>query len=111
MKQKSVASAKAVTMFEGVERRTLAYNDQAMLCHIQLRKGAVIPLHHHAPVQIGLCASGRVRSIGAKPQHAHEVSAGDGYVMASNEPHGAEALEDSVLVEKFCPSRPEYADF
>lgn len=111
MKQMNIATAKAVPALEGIVRRTLTYNDDAMLCHIELRKGSTIPLHQHEPVQIGICLSGRVRFFGENPEDAYEVTAGDGYVMARNEPHGAEALEDSAVVEVFSPSRPEYADF
>lgn len=111
MKQKSISTAKAVEMLPGVTRRTLAYNDEAMLCHFELKKDAEIPLHNHDPVQIGTVLSGRVRFIGAKPEHEYIAEAGDGYVMASNEKHGAVAIEDSAVIEVFSPSRPEYADF
>jgi quercetin dioxygenase-like cupin family protein len=111
MKQKSISTAKAVEMLPGVTRRTLTYNDDAMLCHIELKKGAEIPLHNHEPVQIGTVLSGRVRFIGETSADEYIAEAGDGYVMAANEKHGAMALEDSVLIEVFNPSRPEYADF
>ena len=111
MKQKNVSSAKAVEMLDGIVRRTLSYNDDAMLCHIELAKGSQIPLHHHEPVQIGMCLSGKVRFFGEQDEDEFIATDGDAYVMASNKPHGAEALEDSTVVEVFAPSRPEYADF
>ena len=111
MKQKSTRNAKAVEMLPGVTRRTLSYNDDAMLCHIEFKKGAEVPLHNHEPVQIGTVLSGRLRFIGEKPEDEFIAEAGDGYVMASNEKHGAVALEDSAVIEVFSPSRPEYADF
>lgn len=111
MKQKSVLTAKPVEMMEGIVRKTLTYTDDAMLCHIEMKEGAKIPLHHHEPVQIGICLSGKVRFIGEGSEDEFIATTGDGYVMASNEPHGAVALEDSIVVEVFTPSRPEYADF
>ena len=111
MKQKSIDSAKAVEMLDGITRRTLAYNDDAMLCQITLDKGSQIPLHSHEPTQIGMCISGRIRFFGETDADEFIAEAGDGYVMAGNKPHGADALEDSVVVEVFAPSRPEYADF
>ena len=110
MQQKSITSAKPVEMLPGITRRTLAYNDQAMLCHIELKKGAEIPLHNHEAVQIGTVLSGRVRFFGQQPEDAFCAESGDSYVMASNEKHGVAALEDSVLLEGFTPSRPEYQD-
>ena len=111
MKQKSVSEAKAVEMFDGVVRRTLSYNKEAMLCYFEFKKGATIPLHHHEPVQIGMCISGKIRFFGQEPKDEFFATAGDAYVLDSNKPHGGEALEDSVIVEVFTPSRPEYAEF
>lgn len=111
MKQKSISNAKAVQMFDGIVRRTLSYNQEAMLCHFEFKKGSKIPLHHHEPVQIGMCLSGKIRFFGEKPENEFIATAGDSYVLDSNQPHGGEALEDSIIVEIFTPSRPEYADF
>jgi len=111
MKQKSTANAKPAQMFEGVVRKTLSYNDDAMLCHIEFKKGGTVPLHHHQPVQIGYCLNGRIRFFGEKPEDEFVTTAGDAYVLDRDKPHGAEALEDSTVVEVFTPSRPEYADF
>ncbi len=111
LKQKNVNEAKPVEAIPGIFRRTLAYNDASMLCHFTLKKGAEIPLHHHVPTQIGYVVSGRARFIGATEADAFEVGPGDSYLMPSNVPHGAIALEDTVFIEVFCPSRPEYQDF
>jgi quercetin dioxygenase-like cupin family protein len=110
MKQKNVDQVKAVEMLPGIARRTLAYNDDVMLCHFTFTAGAAIPLHEHAPSQIGFVISGRVRFIGATEADAFEVGPGDSYVVDSNVQHGAEVLEDTVLVEIFSPSRDEYKD-
>ena len=111
MKQKSIANAQAVEMFPGITRRTLTYNDQAMLCHFEVKKGATIPLHNHPPVQIGMVTAGKMRFFGETDADEFIAAAGEGYVLESNKPHGGEALEDSVLIEVFTPSRPEYAEF
>lgn len=111
MKQKNTETANPVEMMPGITRRTLCYNDQAMLCVIEVNKNATIPLHNHEAVQIGMIQSGKVRFFGKTPEDEFIATTGDSYVMASNEPHGAEGLEDSVLIETFTPSRPEYADF
>ncbi len=34
-------------------RRTLAYNEEMMLCHFTLQKGLKLELHQHVAVQIG----------------------------------------------------------
>lgn len=94
---------------DGIFRRTLVHNDQVMLCHFELKQGAKIPLHNHPPAQIGYVVSGRVRFVSDRNPDGFEVKPGDAYVFGPHEKHGAEALEDSVFVEVFSPSRPEYA--
>lgn len=111
MKQKSLATAKAVDALPGIVRRTLAYNDDTMLCRFDLKAGSTIPLHNHKPTQIGYILSGRIRFLGSKPADTFEAVEGDGYVFNPDVHHGAEVLEDTVIIEVFSPSRPEYRDF
>ena len=87
MKAKSLDTANAVGMLPGITRRTLARNHELMLCHFTLEKGAQIPLHQHRPSQIG-----------------------ESYVIDPEVVHGGEAVEDTVFIEVFSPSRPEYDD-
>jgi len=108
MKKRNVNDVRPVESAPGVFRRTLAFNDQLMLCHFTLKRGAKIPLHSHAPSQAGTVVSGRVRFIGATAADSFEVGPGDSYVFSPNVPHGADVLEDAVFIEAFSPSRPEY---
>ena len=91
----------------GVTRRTLAYNEESMLCHFHLEKGAIIPLHHHPAVQNGYVVRGRVRFLG-EDGRSFVAEGGCGYVFDPHEPHGAEALEETEVVDFFTPMRPEY---
>lgn len=109
MQGKSLNETDGVENPPGIVRRTLAHNEQVMLCHFELKKGSSIPLHHHRPSQIGYVLRGRVRFISDRHPAGFEVAAGDSYVFDPDEQHGAEALEDSAYVEVFSPSRPEYA--
>lgn len=109
--KRGVQSAEGTEMAPGVVRRTLAYNNDVMLCHIELEKGAKVPLHNHAPSQIGFVVSGHARFIGETEAEAFDARAGDGYVIDPNVQHGAVAMEPTVLVEVFHPTRDEYRDF
>jgi len=111
MKQKSIAEGLAKENPPGVTRKTLAYNDEAMLCHFELKKGAQIPLHNHRASQIGFVVSGHCRFLAEKPEDEFEAAAGDSYVLDPHVKHGTLALEDTVYVEVFTPSRDEYKDF
>ena len=94
---------------DGVFRTTLAFGEEAMLCHFQANKGARIPLHNHPAVQSGYCISGKVRFQRGEGDDHFTAEAGSSYFFGPNEFHGAEILEDSVFVEVFSPMRPEYA--
>lgn len=98
---------KAVEKLDGVFLTTLTYNDETMLCHFLLKKGAVVPLHEHPAVQNGYVMSGKVR-FKKSDGSTFDAPPGTAYLFDSNEPHGAEALEESELFDYFTPSRPEY---
>ena len=36
-----------VEMLNGIFRKTLVYNNNIMLCHFLLQKGAKVPIHSH----------------------------------------------------------------
>lgn len=111
MKSTTCSAAQPVEQLPGGTRRTPAYNDEIMLCHFELKKGATIPLHSHAPSQIGFIAEGRARFLAENDADCYERGAGEAYTIDPNVVHGAEALGDTVFIECFIPLRPEYADF
>lgn len=94
---------------QGIVRTTMAYNEQGMLCHFVMNKGARIPMHNHPAAQIGFVVSGRVRFF-RKDKETFEAVTGTSYAFDSLEEHGAEVLETSVVVECFTPLRKEYVD-
>ncbi len=111
VEQRPLASRKESPVVEnppGIFRTTLSYNQQSMLCHFSMKQGARIPLHHHAAVQNGYVVSGRVR-FQRQDGSTFEASAGTAYTFGPDEPHAAEVLQDSEVVEFFAPMRPEYA--
>lgn len=98
--------AAAVVMLPGVIRRTLSWSDEMMLCEIALKKGSAAPLHQHPHQQVGYVVRGLIRmTVGAETE---VLRPGDGYAIPGGVPHGAEALEDSVVVDVFHPHREDY---
>lgn len=93
----------------GIFRTTMTYNEQGMLCHFVMKRGARIPMHNHAAVQVGYVIKGHVRFL-QKDGQGFEATAGTSYLFGGMEEHGAEVLEDSEVIECFTPARPEYAD-
>ena len=111
MKMKNVKDGKPVENPPGLIRKTLAYNDEAMLCHFNLKKGSQIPLHSHRATQIGFIIKGRVRFLAEDKEDQFEASVGDSYVFIAFVKHGTVVLEDTQYVEVFSPARDEYKDF
>ena len=93
----------------GIHRTTMAYNDETMLCHFIMKRGAEIPLHNHDAVQNGYVISGKIQFRNSEGD-AFIAEAGTGYAFGSNERHGALVLEDAEVIECFAPMRGEYAD-
>ena len=92
----------------GIFRTTLSYGPSIMMCHFDMKKGAIVPMHGHTAAQNGYMIRGKIRfkrgetgSFIAEP--------GCSWFFEGNEPHGAEVLEDSEVIECFSPMRPEYA--
>lgn len=104
----SLSVGKRVQMRPGIERVTMSYNADNMLCYFYLKAGTGLPLHDHVAVQNGFVVKGRIRFFKADGSSI-VVGPGDGYIFDSSEAHGSEVLEDSEIIECFTPMRPEYA--
>lgn len=107
MKTSQMSAVVLVEPLPGIQRRTLVFNPDVMICHFSQRAGARIPIHDHVAVQAGYVIQGRMRFF-LDDGTSFDAVAGDAYLFESWERHGSEALEDSELVESFTPSRPEY---
>jgi len=95
-----------VEALEGIYRKTLAYNNDVMLCFFILEKDAVVPLHEHEAHQIGYVLKGKIKFITETREFI--AKEGDSYVFNSNEKHGAELLEYTEVIEVFNPIREDY---
>ena len=95
-----------VKALEGIYRKTLAYNNDVMLCFFILEKDAVVPLHEHEAHQIGYVLKGKIKFNTESREFIAEE--GDSYVFDSNEKHGALILEYTEVIDVFNPSREDY---
>ncbi|MHC4718523.1 MAG: cupin domain-containing protein [Planctomycetota bacterium] len=89
-----------------LERRRVI-GRRVMLSEVRLEKGCVVPAHAHDNEQFCCVLSGRLRfSLGAEgsPQRQEiEVAAGEVVHLPSGVPHGAEALEQTLVIDIFSP--------
>ncbi len=105
----SLESDPRVQRAKGIDRVTLTYDEDTMMCYFYLEKGSVLEMHTHVQSQNGIVMKGRINFLKGDGE-VLELKAGDAYYFASNDPHGSEVLEDTELLECFSPSRDDYKD-
>jgi quercetin dioxygenase-like cupin family protein len=88
------------------ERRRLI-GEKAMVSHIKLGKGFELAAHSHKNEQISCVLSGclryRLGLPGGPGYREVDVGGGEAILLPSNCPHGALALEETVLLDIFSP--------
>ncbi|MBS0625136.1 MAG: cupin domain-containing protein [Verrucomicrobia bacterium] len=94
-------------MKDKVYRRWL-HGQNGMLVHFDLKKGAIIPDHHHVSEQITYIVKGKVRVFVEEQEFI--VSAGDVLVIPPNAVHRFEALEDTIDIDIFAPVRQDWIE-
>lgn len=93
-----------------LERR-LVTGERMMLAHVYLKKGCVVPTHHHENEQLTYVLEGALRFwLGEDQTDEVVVRAGEVLVIPSNLKHKALALEDTLDVDVFSPPRQDWLD-
>jgi quercetin dioxygenase-like cupin family protein len=88
-----------------IDRQFVA-GERSMLARIILRKGSIVPLHSHDNEQITYVLDGALKFVIEGKELI--VRSGEILVIPSNLPHSAEALEDTVDLDIFCPPRADW---
>ena len=90
--------------------RQLLTGKNEMMARVLLKKGAVVPTHHHDAEQITYVMEGALKLWIGEPETEVTLRAGEFLLIPSNVPHRAEALEDTVDVDIFSPIRHDWLD-
>ena len=91
--------------------RRLITGDRMMLAHVYLKKGCIVPKHHHENEQLTYILEGALRFwLGEDQEQTLVVKAGEVLHIPSMLPHKAEALEDTLDVDVFSPPRQDWLD-
>ncbi len=91
--------------------RKIINGERMMLTHVYLKKGSVVPMHHHDNEQLTYILDGALKFwIGTEDAEPLIVRSGEVLVIPSEVPHKAEALEDTLDVDVFCPPRQDWLD-
>ncbi|HEX6273204.1 MAG TPA: Rid family hydrolase [Polyangiaceae bacterium] len=90
----------------GLKRHILANTPELMLIEHHAEKGWAGARHSHPHHQLVYVVSGRLAvEVGAKK---FEVRAGDSFIVDGGVEHQATALEPSVVLDAFTPTRKDY---
>jgi quercetin dioxygenase-like cupin family protein len=89
--------------------RRLITGDRAMLAHVYLKKGCVVPRHSHENEQFTYILEGALAfRIGADGAQEVVVRTGEVLHLPGHVPHEARALEDTLDLDVFCPPREDW---
>jgi len=84
----------------------LVHGNQSTLSVVEIKKGSVLPEHHHVHEQITFILKGQLdMMIGGK---SYSMTEGTIHVIPSNVPHSAVAATDCTVVDAFSPAREDY---
>ncbi|MGA7575657.1 MAG: cupin domain-containing protein [Terriglobales bacterium] len=102
----AVWSALEVEALNPLLGRQFVVGDKVMVARILLKKGCVVPEHHHHNEQISCMLEGELKfTIGGEDI---VVRGGEVLTIPPNLPHRAEALADSVALDIFNPPRADW---
>jgi len=88
--------------------RKLITGDRVMLSELVLKKGCVVPAHHHENEQVSYVIRGTLQF----EVNGKEIILRNGDVLhiPSNVVHSATALEDTLDIDIFSPPRQDWLD-
>jgi len=86
--------------------RQMVVGTNIMVARVLMKKGAVVPTHHHHNEQVSYIESGALQfTIEGKEV---TVRGGECLCIPPNVPHSAVALEDTVDIDYFNPPREDW---
>jgi quercetin dioxygenase-like cupin family protein len=86
--------------------RQVIHGVNMTMARLVLKRGAVVPRHHHVNEQITTLLEGRLRF--EFPGHTQDLAAGESLVIPPDLPHRVDALEDSIAIDVFAPTRDDW---
>src|SRR5215831_10761689 len=83
-----------------------AHGDKHTFGYVEIKKGSILPEHHHVHEQITYIIEGQLNMvIGGKPS---PLTNGMYQIIPSNTPHSAIAITDCKVIDTFSPVREDY---
>jgi quercetin dioxygenase-like cupin family protein len=88
--------------------RQVIYGAQSTFVVWTMKKGAVVPLHHHPNEQITWITKGRAEVYSGGKKYV--MNAGDLMVIPPNVPHEFVITEETIDIDIFAPQRQDWID-
>jgi len=88
--------------------RQFIVGTNVMIARVLLKKGAVVPMHHHHNEQVSYILEGALKFFIDGKEIV--VRSGEVLCIPPNVPHEAHALEDTVDLDVFNPPRQDWID-
>ncbi|HZD48126.1 MAG TPA: cupin domain-containing protein [Silvibacterium sp.] len=88
--------------------RQFLVGTNVMIARVLLKKGAVVPMHHHHNEQVSYILEGALKFFIDGKEIV--VRSGEVLCIPPNVPHEAHALEDTVDLDVFNPPRQDWID-
>jgi len=86
--------------------RRVIHTQNMTIARIHLKKGGVVPEHHHINEQVAFVVSGALKFVIAGVPL--ELRDGQCVVIPPDVPHWVEVLEDSDVIDTFAPGRADW---
>lgn len=90
--------------------RRIISGERAMIAHVYLAAGAVVPRHEHDNEQLTYILDGALEFTLGEEEETRVVRAGEVLLIPGGVPHSAVALEDTLDVDVFAPPRQDWLD-
>jgi quercetin dioxygenase-like cupin family protein len=91
---------------EGIRRKILGFDNNLMMTLVEFKKNAKGSVHNHPHRQVTYIIQGSFEVQIEKQNKS--LKSGDSFFVPPSIKHGVVALEDSLLVEVFSPSREDF---
>ena len=91
---------------EGIRRKILAHNPEAMTVQVEFIEGAYAELHNHPHVQTVYVRDGSFEFTIAG--ESFPVKAGDSLAIPSMAMHDCKCIEAGTLIDSFAPRRDDF---
>ncbi len=86
--------------------RQMITGKDVMVARMTLKKGCVVPMHHHHNEQVSCILEGALKFVIDSREIV--VSGGEVLAIPPNMPHAAEALADTLAIDVFNPPRMDW---